>query len=126
MLNIQELSTLKYLNPKNFILIILNNNGYESIKISQKRNFGFIGGCDLSSGLKIPDYKKISKAFGLRYFRIFNRNNLVKLNDIILSNRGPTIVEINLDTNEYRGPSVKTIISRDGKIKSTSLNNINW
>ena len=126
MLNIQELATLKYLNPKNFVLIILNNRGYESIRASQKRHFGHIAGSDLSSGLYIPDYKKISKVFNLKYNVIFNRKMLHKLKNIIIACKEPLIIEINIDLQEYRGPSVKTIVSSDGNIKSTTLNNIDW
>jgi acetolactate synthase-1/2/3 large subunit len=126
MLNIQELATLKYLNPKKFILIILNNRGYESIRVSQKRHFGHIAGCDLSSGLYIPNYKKISEIFNLKYTVISNRKMLHKLKNIILACKEPLIIEINIDLQEYRGPSVKTIVSSEGKIKSTTLNNINW
>jgi acetolactate synthase-1/2/3 large subunit len=126
MLNIQELSTLKYLNPKNFVLIILNNRGYESIRASQKRHFGHIAGSDLSSGLYIPDYKKISEVFNLKYTAIFNRKMLHNLKKTILDCKEPLIIDINIDLQEYRGPSVKTIVSSNGKIKSTLLNNINW
>jgi acetolactate synthase-1/2/3 large subunit len=126
MLNVQELSTLKYLNPKNFVLIILNNKGYTSISASQKNHFRNIAGCNLDSGIYIPSYRKISKVFNFKYISILNRKMLYRLNKIITSCRKPLIVDINIIPEEYRGPRVKTILSKNGKIKSTSLNEIIW
>ena len=126
MLNVQELSTLKYLNPKNFVLIILNNKGYTSISASQKIHFRNIAGCNLDSGIYIPSYRKISEVFNFKYVSILNRKMLYRLNKIITSCRKPLIVDINIIPEEYRGPRVKTILSKNGKIKSTSLNEIIW
>ena len=126
MLNIQELATLKYLNPKNFVLIILNNKGYNSISASQKNFFRNIAGCNLDSGIYIPSYRKISKVFNFKYVSILNRKMLHRLNKIITSCRKPIIVDINIIPEEYRGPRVKTILSKNGKIKSSSLNEIIW
>jgi predicted ABC-type transport system involved in lysophospholipase L1 biosynthesis ATPase subunit len=51
---------------------------------------------------------------------------LHNLKKTILDCKEPLIIDINIDLQEYRGPSVKTIVSSNGKIKSTLLNNINW
>ena len=128
MLNIQELATLRLLNPKKFVLIILNNNGYESIRSSQKKYFNHVVGTDASNGLFIPNFKKISKAYNLKYINISNLKKLKILKSIInsSSNFEPIILDIKIDRNENRGPSVKTLVSSYGKIKSTAMNAIDW
>ena len=126
MLNIQELATLKYLKPKKFILIILNNKGYESIRVSQKRHFNHIAGSDINSGLYLPNYQKIAKAFNLKYKKINNVKKMHLISNIIHNAIEPIIIDIFLDQGEYRGPSGKTIVSKSGKISSTSLKKIDW
>ena len=126
MLNLQELATLKQLNPKNFILIILNNFGYESIRSSQKRHFNFIYGADKNTGLYIPDFKKIAKSFEINYKSIDTLSQIKYIDNIISKNKGPVIIDIKIDKEEYRGPSVKTILLKNGKISSTPLNDLKW
>jgi acetolactate synthase-1/2/3 large subunit len=62
MLNLQELATLKQNAPKGFVLFILNNGGYESIRSSQVRFFGEAKGADPSSGLYLPDFARVAAA----------------------------------------------------------------
>ena len=128
MFNIQELATLRFLNPKKFVLIILNNNGYESIRSSQKIHFNHVAGTDASNGLFIPNFKKISKAYNLKYINISNLKELKILKSIInsSSNFEPIILDIKIDKKENRGPSVKTLVTSYGKIKSTDINAIDW
>ena len=128
MFNIQELATLKFLNPKKFVLIILNNNGYESIRSSQKMHFNRVAGTDTSNGLFIPNFKKISKAYNLKYINISNVKKLKIISSIInsSSNFEPIILDIKIDKKENRGPSVKTLVTSYGKIKSTDINAIDW
>ena len=58
MLNLQELATLVHYAPKGFVIFLLNNNGYESIRASQTRFFGGVSGVDEASGVFIPQYEK--------------------------------------------------------------------
>lgn len=126
MLNLQELATLKQLAPPKFILIILNNYGYESIRASQNRHFGKLYGADESSGLFIPDFSEISASFKLKYARISTLKELGELNALIDGALAPLVIDISVDRQEYRGPSVKTVINSKGKISSTSLRDISW
>ena len=126
MLNIQELATYKCFEKKNLILIILNNHGYESIRSSQKRIFNEIYGADSKSGLFIPNFQKISKAFGLKYIQINTIAKFKKFSDNYSQISGPIIVDIHISQQEYRGPSVKTVISPNGKLSTTPLSEITW
>jgi acetolactate synthase-1/2/3 large subunit len=66
-LNVHELQTVKH-NNLPIKLIILNNNGYLSIKISQKTFFnGRYVASEESSGVSFPNYKKLVAAYDLPY-----------------------------------------------------------
>jgi acetolactate synthase-1/2/3 large subunit len=67
MVNIQELESLRRQAP-NVSLYVLCNNGYASIRNTQRTRFGRFLGCDEDSGLPMPDVqrlKMIIDAFGV-------------------------------------------------------------
>jgi acetolactate synthase-1/2/3 large subunit len=74
--NIQELETISRLKlPITFF--VLNNDGYASIRASQKNYFGAATiGCDASSGLTVPDTRRVAEAYGLQTALIPNQVNL--------------------------------------------------
>lgn len=49
----------------NIKVFVLNNNGYASIRNTQKNNFGRLLGCDSSSGLTLPETWRIHHAYGV-------------------------------------------------------------
>jgi acetolactate synthase-1/2/3 large subunit len=126
MLNIQELATLSHYAPKGFVLFVFNNGGYESIRSSQTRYFGDVSGVDGETGLYIPDLAKIAEAFNLRHILVESLEAL----DAFLMNVGaddsPVVVDLRIEKYEYRGPSVKTKIDKDGKPYTTPLSELSW
>jgi acetolactate synthase-1/2/3 large subunit len=126
MLNLQEMATLVHYAPPGFIIFLLNNNGYESIRASQTRFFGGVSGVDTPSGVYIPDFEKICSAFGLKYLSIWTPNELKALLPRLCDNDPPVLIDMHIDQFEYRGPSVKTTIDKNGKPSSTPLSEINW
>jgi acetolactate synthase-1/2/3 large subunit len=125
MLNIQELATLSHYAPKGFVLFVLNNGGYESIRSSQTRYFGGASGVDRETGLYIPDLAKIAEAFSLRYILV---QSLDALDAFLtkITDDSPIIVDLRIEKYEYRGPSVKTMIDKDGKPYTTPLAELSW
>jgi acetolactate synthase-1/2/3 large subunit len=126
MLNVQELATLSHYAPPGFVLFVLNNGGYESIRSSQKRHFGAIYGADGESGLFIPDLKDLASTFKLEYVSITNNLQLELLLPSLKPDRRPIVVDLNVEKFEYRGPSVKTIMDAQGKPSTTALGEIDW
>jgi acetolactate synthase-1/2/3 large subunit len=126
MLNLQELATLAHYAPPGFVLFVLNNDGYQSILASQRRHFGRIAGADRASGVFIPDYGKISAAFGLDYRRIETLDDLDRLLPKLTADAPPVVVDLIVEPSEPRGPTVRTVMGADGKIGSTSLEDISW
>jgi acetolactate synthase-1/2/3 large subunit len=75
--NIQELETLARLKLP-IKIFILNNNGYASIRNTQKSYFkGHYVCCDPTSGLTLPDTCKVAAAYGIKNIKIFNHLGIV-------------------------------------------------
>ena len=64
--NLQELATVN-VQKLNLKMFIFANNGYASIRMTQKNYFdGAYLGCDIESGLGFPDWQLLAKAFGIK------------------------------------------------------------
>ena len=100
LMNIQDLQTIVQ-DKTNVIILLVNNNGYLAIRHTQKE---FLGGRYYGThpkfNLKFPDYKKIVKAFGLKYIKLDHSKDtfrtIKKLKKII----GPVVCEIKTDENQ--------------------------
>jgi len=109
MMNIQELQTvIGYKIPLK--IVIFNNQGYLFIKHTQKMLFnGRYTGVDENTGLTLPDYSKITKAFGLQYFN--SKNDTVK---DFLDYKGCAVFECFMNPEQDLVPKVKGIMTEDG------------
>jgi acetolactate synthase-1/2/3 large subunit len=126
MLNIQELATLRRRSPAGFLLFVMNNDGYESIRMSQERHFGGKYGSDTDSGVTIPSFEALSAAFGLPYLRVDTPAQLDAFLDAYDPAAPPIVIDVMIGRSEPRGPSVKTIVHPDGRLASTPLKDIDW
>lgn len=107
-MNIQELENIKFHNLPIKIFVI-NNNGYGMIK--QTINTWMKGkyvGCDLNSGLSMPDFKKVSIAYGIKATEINNHNDLSEKIDYVLKHKGPIVCDVQLEQNQQIIPKVKS------------------
>lgn len=121
MLNIQELQTISG-NQLPVQIFILNNQGYHSIRQTQRNFFkDNIVGCGTDSGLTFPDFKKIADAFDFPFFRIENHAGLkASLPDIMQSDKA-FICEIMLDLDQHFSPKLSSRINADGSMVTSSL-----
>ena len=124
MMNMQELATVKQ-NKLNIKIIILNNNGYLSIRQTQRNLFNsrFVG-IDSDSGICFPNFRKLADAFGISYFRV---NNLYDCNNVLsiaLNCDGACICEVIVDPEQNFAPKSSSKILPDGKIVSPSLDDM--
>ena len=118
MLNMQELATLKHLNLP-IVLVIMNNNGYASIRNTQRNYFeGRYVGSGVDSGLLIPDFMDLSKALGLECVRV---TDVKELTPSLLLSDHPRIVEVILEENEVLAPKVSAQPQSDGSMLSMPL-----
>ncbi len=124
MMNLQELATVVH-NKLNIKLIILNNNGYLSIRQTQRNLFKppFIG-IDPDSGVGFPDFRKLAAAFGLSYFCIEKEAESKNILQEALRCAGPCIIEVVTDAEQNFSPKSSSKVMPDGRIRSSSLDDM--
>ena len=110
--NIQELQTLKHQNLPVTILVF-NNNGYEAIKVSQKTVFKREFGTSSESGISFCDIEKVTKAYGIPYYKVENNEDVGYLEN----ENGPMVVEI-VCNSQSRFPRVANKPMPDGTFKN--------
>ncbi len=119
--NIQELQTIIEYNLP-IKIFILNNNGYESIRTSQKNYFKnrFLGeGND--SGLSFPNTEKIAKAYGIKFVKIDKNSELDDKIKNVLNYDGPVICEVMVPEDQQIIPTVSSRVNSDGTMSSRPL-----
>ena len=119
--NLQELQTLiEYDLPVK--LFVLNNDGYESIRVSQKNYFNnrLIGESN-QSGVSFPDTLKIAKAYGIKAVRIRNYQELENKLDGILNFDKAVIVDVIIPRDQPIIPTVSSVVNPDGTMSSRPL-----
>jgi acetolactate synthase-1/2/3 large subunit len=125
-LNIHELQTMKHYNLP-IKLIVINNDGYLSIKVSQKTFFnGNYVASEKGSGVSFPNYEKVIKAYDLPYYSIKDNSTIQPTLSEFLSQEGPCVLEIFTDPDEFHEPKVVAKLDAEGKFIPGELNNIQW
>src|SRR3989337_1984378 len=68
-MNAQELETIRRLQLP-IIFFVMNNNGYNSIRVGQLARFGRVTGANPQSGLTLPPLENIAEAYRLPYMSL--------------------------------------------------------
>ncbi len=124
MMNIQELATIAY-NRLDLKIFILNNNGYHSIRQTQRNLFKPpMVGVDPASGVGFPDFGKLAEAFGLPYFRLDREENCDQAVEAALDCTGPCVCEAVVDEEQNFAPKSSSKVLPDGRIVSPSLDDM--
>jgi acetolactate synthase-1/2/3 large subunit len=125
LMNIQELQTvLGYKLP--IKIIVLNNNGYLSIKQTQQNYFpdNVFGTCP-SDGVTLPNFVKLAHAFGLKSYKVENidqwRSNTIQY---AIINNDPVLIEVMLDPEQNFSPKLTAKKLDDGTMLAPSLENM--
>jgi acetolactate synthase-1/2/3 large subunit len=124
MFNIQELETIRRLDlPIKFF--VLNNDGYASIRASQKAYFGAATiGADRSSGITVPDLSSVGAAFGLSTAVIEDQRNLREEVRRVLDMPGPVVCDVQVLQDEMRAPRLQSYQRPDGSFVSNPLEDL--
>lgn len=125
MFNIQELQTIINYNLP-IKIFVCNNNGYASIKNTQKAFFdsNFIGTFTEGSGQCLPDLLKISEAFGLSTYRINTQKNLNEEIRKVLDHQGPIVCEVMLPVDGRLEPKITAKLLKDGSMVANPLEDL--
>jgi acetolactate synthase I/II/III large subunit len=127
-LNIQELATIAHLQLP-IKLFVLNNQGYASIRASQTNYFGGPNiGCSPETGVSVPDYRKVARAYGLKTAVIEGQGegplDLRAAVRKVLRSRGPVVCDVHVIPDEIRAPRVTSIQRPDGSFVSKPLEDL--
>jgi acetolactate synthase-1/2/3 large subunit len=120
-LNIQELATLRAFNLP-ICLVIMNNNGYCSIRSTQRNYFDsrYVG-TGPEAGLLLPDLEKVAATYNLPFMRISDSSSLA--NDLFkaMAMPKPCIIDVQLIENEGLTPKAVAMPQADGTMISMPL-----
>lgn len=122
MMNLQELQTIKYHNLP-ISIILINNDGYLSIKLTQESFFDgqeFVSGS--SNGVTTPNFKLIAEAFDIKYMSIRNNDEIDPTLLSAQNHNGPCIIEVFAHPKERHEPKVvHKGVDENGRIIPGSL-----
>jgi len=123
-MNVQDLETVARLKlPIKYF--ILNNDGYGSIKNTQRNYFkGLYVGSDPTSGVTLPATAKIAVAYQIKYFKISKNSEITKKVKEALAFSGPVLCEVMVDPVEATSPKLQSQVKPDGSMVSKSLEDL--
>ena len=120
-MNLQELETIAY-NKIPAKIFVLNNKGYHSIRQTQTNYFGKpLIGCEAGHGIDFPDMEKIAAVYDMNFIRCEKNSDLKKCVAYNLKQKGPTICEIMLTSEQTFSPRASSKKLRDGRMVSKPL-----
>lgn len=119
--NLQELATVAVhrLNVKIFIFC---NEGYASIRMTQKNYFqGAYVGCDVSSGLGFPDWITLARAYGIEAFQLSEGWPDDPGFQALWNQKSPALFLVPLHPEQTYFPKISSRISPAGGMESNPL-----
>ncbi|MBR6147717.1 MAG: thiamine pyrophosphate-binding protein [Lachnospiraceae bacterium] len=124
MMNLQELQTVRY-NNLNLKIIIINNNGYHSIRQTQNNLFKppLVGVCD-GNGVSFPDFEKVAYAFDIPFLRIKSEADISPFTDRLFEITGPVICEVIVDEKQNFEPKLSSRKLDDGTMISPEIDDM--
>jgi acetolactate synthase I/II/III large subunit len=120
--NMQELGTLAATGA-NVKVFVLNNNGYASIRMTQRNYFGGAWiGCDAQTGLGLPSWEVLARAYRIPFTRLDAESGLDAASvRSLLDADGPALIEVPIDPDQSYYPKIGSAVQADGSMKSNPL-----
>ncbi len=120
-MNVQELETLRRLNLP-VKIFVLNNNGYGSIRSSQRNYFGgHYVASDPASGVTLPQWKAVVESYGLPFFRADSHDNIRNVVAEVLASQGPAVCEVMIAPDQATMPRVTSKQLSDGRLVTAPM-----
>lgn len=119
--NLQEIGTAA-INQLNLKIFIFDDNGYASIRMTQKNYFGgnYIG-CDIKSGLGLPDWEQLFKAYRVPAMRIGKDFEEQKDFAALFDAKGPAAFIVSIDPEQTYFPKIMSRVTENGTMESNPL-----
>jgi acetolactate synthase-1/2/3 large subunit len=123
-MNCQELETVRRLNlPIKFF--VLNNNGYGSIRATQRSYFqGRFVASGPSSGLTFARISALGGAYGIPTACIGDHTHLRETIREVLQAEGPVLCEVMISPDQFTSPKVSSMQRPDGSMVSKPLEDL--
>ena len=122
MMNLQELQTVAQ-HRLPIKIFVLDNRGYLSIRTSQSGFFGRLAGAGPESGVQLPDFVAVARAFGLPARRL-DAADFAQHLPAILDAPGPALTQVVLDETQEFEPRIASRRLADGSIVSAALDDM--
>ncbi len=122
-MNIQELQTIKQ-NKLPVKIIVINNEGYHSIRITQNSFFKdhtHVGIGEESGDLSFPDIEKIAGAYGFKYFESKNVNDVRDTLKALLEYDSFALCQVYVTKTQFTEPKASSKRLEDGRMVSAPL-----
>lgn len=124
MMNIQELQTIKYYDVP-VKIILFSNQGYGTIRNSCKNFFdGTKVGCDPESGVGMPDFEKIAKAFGYNYKCCATNNEAEECIEWLFKENKHAFLEVLQDFDDVYEPKLQSRLLPDNTFETPALHDM--
>ena len=107
MMNIQDLITIHNYNL-NILVFILENDGYLSIKQTQRNFFNREAGSSGNSGLMFPNFQLLTRACSLSYQKLNSNSYRGQLDEILSHQAIAGVVEVPCDLDQEFEPRLKS------------------
>jgi acetolactate synthase-1/2/3 large subunit len=122
--NIQELAVARK-NLNNLGIYLWVNNGYASIRMTQKTYFqGAWLGCDTESGLGFPDWTTLFASFDIPVLAMGPEGFANETTQEFIRTNGLYAILVPIDPEQTFFPKISSFITADGGMKSNPLHKI--
>jgi acetolactate synthase-1/2/3 large subunit len=123
MMNLQELQTIAH-HRLPIKLIVISNEAYSSIKLSQRNLFqGRLAGSDPSSGVSCPDFVKLAGVFGMPAWAVRTWEDVDRVIPAMLAHDGPCLCEVFVHPDQPFQPKLGVAL-KDGVLVSPPLEDL--
>lgn len=124
MMNLQELQTISY-KKLPIKVVVFENKGYGAIKQTCKNFFnGLEFGCSPSSGVSLPDFRKIANAFGYQYECCSSKSEIANKLCWLKETKGLCLLEVKQQLDDSVLPKLISRLDADGTMTSPKLHDM--
>ena len=121
-MNIQELQTIKHYNIPVKIFVFCND-GYLTIKHTEMNHFGRLTAVNAETGLSMPNFSKVAKAYGIKGYHIYNYKDMEKWLPVILNSNEPILCSVHTDPMQPIVPKLGAKLV-DGKFLNVEFDDL--
>lgn len=121
MQNLQELATVA-VNKLNMKIFIYENDGYASIRATQRNYFGgaYLG-CNVRTGLGAPDWLKLFDTYGIPVMQLDDRGMRTPEAREAMESTGPQAFIVPIDPEQTYFPRIASRVTSTGSMESSPL-----